>query len=154
VRWFPDKRVWRLGWSPPATDSARSHDVSDRARAAAGHTAALPLFGIAFGLAGLLAQSRQPDAAWQAFHAPGVIVSDSRRSEISGCRRCCARRFLGNVLMMTMMSTSGLSDFADGRLTRDFGMADVVVFGLCLPLALDRSHHQWIDTAVFRLGLG
>ena len=41
-------------------------------------------------------------------------------------------------LMMTMMSTSGLMVISQmGVFTRDFGMADVVVFGLpVLPLAL------------------
>ena len=59
--------------------------------------------------------------------------------------------------MMTMMSTTGLMVTSQmGAFTRDFGMADVLVFGLpLLPLALSLDRiTNGADAAVLRLGVG
>ena len=59
-------------------------------------------------------------------------------------------------VMMTMMSTGGLMVISQlGAFAKDFGVADVTVFGMAaLPLALTaRPLHQRADAAVLRLAV-
>ena len=61
-------------------------------------------------------------------------------------------------VMMTMMSTGGLmviSQFA--RFAQDFGVTQTMVLcghGRTAARADDRPHHEWLDPAILRLGVG
>lgn len=144
VQWFPDKRglatglvaagygIGALLTTFPIAAVLRESTYQD----------ALTRFGLAFGVVGLIAAQglRRPDAAWhmawnqRSRSDPAATPSiDVSTREMLG-----TRIFWVMFLMMTMMSTTGLMVISQmGAFTRDFGMADVLVFGLpVLPLAL------------------
>ncbi len=146
VQWFPDKRGFATGMVAagygigallttfPIAAVLRESTYQD----------ALTRFGLVFGAVGLLAAQglRRPDAAWlmawnQKARAAGGATAgppiDVAPSEMLG-----TRIFWLMFLMMTMMSTTGLMVISQmGAITRDFGMADTMVFGMAvLPLAL------------------
>ena len=165
VQWFPDKRGLATGLVaagygigallttfPIATRRCASRPIRTRSRGSASSSRVVGLLA-AQGL-------RRPDAAWQGCDreqraaAPASAETADRRLR----RREMLRTpiFWLMFVMMTMMSTSGLMVMSQmGAFTRDFGMADVLVFGLpLLPLALSLDRiTNGADAAVLRLGV-
>ena len=138
VRWFPDRRglatgVVAAGYGFGAI--ATTFPIDSMLKSA-GYQHTLVVFGIILGLVGA--------AAALAMRTPngGDILPPA--PAMSHARDVAPRQMLGTPVfwllfaMMTMMSTGGLmiiSQFA--AFSRDFGVANVVVFGLAaLPLAL------------------
>src|SRR6202167_523455 len=138
VRWFPDRRglatgVVAAGYGFGAILTTFPIDTMIKQ---AGYQHTLLVFGIILGVVGALAALAirmptsedvlppPPEMAARAGAAPGQMLR--------------SRVFWLMFLMMTMMSTGGLmiiSQFA--AFSRDFGVANVMVFGLAaLPLAL------------------
>jgi OFA family oxalate/formate antiporter-like MFS transporter len=144
VQWFPDRRGLATGLAAAGYGSGAilttipiSHII-----AASNYRHALLEFGIILGAIGIVAALGlgRPDAA----------VSAALRARVKAtANRECARNYTPLEMintplfwlmfaMMTMMCTSGLMVISEmGAFTKDFGMADVLVFGVAaLPLAL------------------
>ena len=160
VRWFPDRRGFAVGMVAAGygfgailttfpieamlKTSGYQHDAGDlrhHLRASSASLAAL----------GLRAPSRERQVTAR---SPRIVDQQARLPR----RRQMLRTpiFWLMFVMMTMMSTGGLmvsSQFA--AFTRDFGIADVLVFGTggAAARAHLRPHHQRADAAVLRLGL-
>ena len=139
VRWFPDMRgfatgVVAAGYGFGAFLTTFPIDAMQRSL---GHRPTLVTFGVILGLVGAAASLflRMPNSAHA---APVVRGATSARRDYAPGEMLRTKLFWLLFLMMTMMSTGGLtviSQFAP--FTRDFGVADVTVFGLAaLPLAL------------------
>ena len=145
VQWFPDKRglatglvaagygVGALLTTFPIASVLRESTYQD----------ALTRFGVIFALVGLVAAQglRRPDAHWQmdwSQRARAAGAASSPPIDLSPLEMLGTRIFWLMFLMMTMMSTTGLMVTSQmGAFTRDFGMANVLVWGLpLLPLAL------------------
>ena len=136
VRWFPDRRGFACGMAAagygigamltifPITDMLKS----------AGYQQTLVIFGLILGLVGVAASLGLKEPA--APIAPAGAAEDATGSTPGSMLRSPVFWLL--FVMMTMMSTGGLmviSQFA--AFSRDFGVADVIVFGFAaLPLAL------------------
>jgi oxalate/formate antiporter len=139
VQWFPDKRGLATGLVAagygmgallttfPISSMLREYSYQD----------ALVRFGALFAVIGL--------AASQGLRRPVGLGPGSAPGSAQGATIDVAPRvMLGTPVfwlmfaMMTMMSTTGLMVTSQmGAFTRDFGMADVLLFGLpLLPLAL------------------
>ncbi len=144
VQWFPDKRglatglvaagygIGALLTTFPIATVLRESTYQD----------ALVRFGLVFGVVGLIAAQglKRPDAAWtmawnQKVRAGGATGTPI---DVSPTEMLGTRLFWLMFGMMTMMSTTGLMVTSQmGAFTRDFGMGNVLVFGLpVLPLAL------------------
>jgi OFA family oxalate/formate antiporter-like MFS transporter len=144
VQWFPDKRGLATGLVAAGYGFGAVLTTFPIARSmkATGYQHVLLEFGTVFGVVGLLAAQglRRPD--------PAVLARQPerhrRRAQPASSRSFTPREMLRTpifwlmFLMMTMMSTSGLMVISQmGAFTKDFGMAEVAVFGLpVLPLAL------------------
>jgi len=138
VRWFPDRRGLATGAVAAGYGfgAILTTFPVDTMMKQAGYQHTLVVFGIIFGIVGAAAAlgMRMPTSADMLPPPPatasqaGVPPSEMLRSRV----------FWLMFFMMTMMSTGGLmiiSQFA--AFSRDFGVANVVVFGLAaLPLAL------------------
>ncbi len=138
VRWFPDRRGFATGMVAAGYGfgAIATTFPIDSMLKSAGYQHTLVVFGIILGLVGA--------AAALAMRTPngGDILPPA--PAMSHARDVAPRQMLGTPVfwllfaMMTMMSTGGLmiiSQFA--AFSRDFGVANVVVFGLAaLPLAL------------------
>jgi oxalate/formate antiporter len=141
VQWFPDRRGLATGLVAagygmgallttfPIASVLRESSYQD----------ALVRFGVIFGLVGLAAAQglRRPDRGW------GRSLTQADRSvtppiDVPPPVMIRTPVFWLMFVMMTMMSTTGLMVTSQmGAFTRDFGMADVLLFGLpLLPLAL------------------
>jgi MFS transporter, OFA family, oxalate/formate antiporter len=145
VQWFPDKRGLATGLVAAGYGMGAlltTFPIASVLRAST-YQDALMQFGLIFALVGLVAAQglRRPDASWQ--------MSWNRRARAGGASAGTAidvaplemlgtRIFWLMFAMMTMMSTTGLMVTSQmGAFTRDFGMANVLLFGLpVLPLAL------------------
>jgi OFA family oxalate/formate antiporter-like MFS transporter len=144
VQWFPDRRGLATGFVAAGYGFGAVLTTFPIATVmkATSYQHALLEFGIVFGGVGLLAAQglRRPDPAWLAFRPE----RQRHRSQPASSRSYTPREMLRTpifwlmFLMMTMMSTSGLMVISQmGAFTKDFGMAEIVVFGLpVLPLAL------------------
>lgn len=137
VRWFPDRRGFAAGMVAAGygmgailTTFPISHSL-----AGAGLEATFWKFGTLFAVIGVLAA--------QGLRSPTPDVAVPGRPELSDAG-LAPRQMLKTPLfwlmfiMMTMMSTSGLMVTSQmATFARDFGVADLVVFGVAaLPLAL------------------
>ncbi len=141
VQWFPDRRGLATGLVAagygmgallttfPIASVLRESSYQD----------ALVRFGVIFALVGLAAAQglRRPDRAW----ARSLAHADrSATPPVDVPPHVMLRTpvFWLMFAMMTMMSTTGLMVTSQmGAFTRDFGMADVLLYGLpLLPLAL------------------
>jgi MFS transporter, OFA family, oxalate/formate antiporter len=141
VRWFPDRRglaagVVAAGYGFGAILTTFPIDSMIKS---SGYQTTLITFGIILGVVGLAAALglREPRL--------GEVAEAARHAEVETSARDTRPQemlktpiFWLLFVMMTMMSTGGLmvvSNFA--AFARDFGVADVMVFGLAaLPLAL------------------
>jgi len=139
VQWFPDRRGFATGIAAAGYGVGAiltTFPVAEMMKGA-GHQAALFRFGLVFIVVGVLAAQglRRPS---------GSVIADAGSRQRAGSRDVRPREMLATPIfwlmfaMMTMMSTAGLMVISQmAAFTRDFGMADLIVFGLpLLPLAL------------------
>jgi oxalate/formate antiporter len=144
VQWFPDRRGLATGLAAAGYGSGAilttipiSHII-----ASSNYRHALLEFGIILGAIGIVAALglRKPDAAALAALRTHVKTSTNRESarDYTPLEMVKTPLFWVLFAMMTMMCTSGLMVISQmGAFTKDFGMADVLVFGVAaLPLAL------------------
>ena len=138
VRWFPDRRGLATGFVAAGYGfgAILTTFPIDTMMKASGYQHTLVVFGIILGLVGVAAALalRMPTSA-DVLPPPPAQASQRRNAPQQMLR---TPMFWLMFVMMTMMSTGGLmviSQFA--AFSRDFGVANVVVFGLAaLPLAL------------------
>ena len=138
VRWFPDRRGFATGMVAAGYGfgAIATTFPIDAMMKSAGYQHTLVVFGIILGLIGA--------AAALAMRMPGpgdvlpVAPIMASKTSVEPKQMLRSRVFWLMFFMMTMMSTGGLmiiSQFA--AFSRDFGVANVMVFGLAaLPLAL------------------
>ena len=143
VQWFPDKRglaaglvAAGYGFGAILTTFPISNSLN-----ASGLSHTLTLYGIIFGIVGILAAlgMRRPDK-----NMPHVAADATAHGLVQETRDYEPREMLQTPIfwlmfvMMTMMSTSGLMVISQmGAFAKDFGVKDALVFGLAaLPLAL------------------
>jgi oxalate/formate antiporter len=143
VQWFPDKRglaaglvAAGYGFGAILTTFPISNSLN-----ASGLSHTLTLYGIIFGIVGILAAlgMRRPDK-----NMPHVAADATAHGLVQETRDYEPREMLRTPIfwlmfvMMTMMSTSGLMVISQmGAFAKDFGVKDALVFGLAaLPLAL------------------
>jgi oxalate/formate antiporter len=139
VQWFPDRRgfatgIVAAGYGVGAvlTTFPVAQSIKD-----ASYRQALVRFGVIFIAVGVLAaQGLRRQSGSRTANARSPIVAASR--DFRPLEMLRTRIFWLMFVMMTMMSTAGLMVISQmAAFTRDFGMADVAVFGLALlPLAL------------------
>ncbi len=144
VQWFPDKRGLATGFVAAGYGVGAlltTFPISSQL-ASGGYQTALVQFGILFAVVGLIAAQglRRPTPAVQTLlrnHADGKTGARPI-VDVSTLAMLATPVFWLMFVMMTMMSTTGLMVTSQmGAFTRDFGMANVLVFGLpVLPLAL------------------
>jgi MFS transporter, OFA family, oxalate/formate antiporter len=145
VQWFPDRRGLATGLVAAGYGFGAiltTFPISQVIQASDYHRALLE-FGVIFGAVGLISAQglKRPEGSW---HAAQRELLQSVPSHQEASRSVTPVEMLKTPIfwlmfvMMTMMSTSGLMVVSQmGAFTRDFGMADVLVFGLpALPLAL------------------
>jgi MFS transporter, OFA family, oxalate/formate antiporter len=138
VRWFPDRRGFATGMVAAGYGfgAILTTFPIDTMLKSAGYQHTLVVFGIVLGLIGAAAAlaMRMPGPADVLPPAPAM----SSTTNVEPTRMLRSKVFWLMFIMMTMMSTGGLmiiSQFA--AFSRDFGVANVMVFGLAaLPLAL------------------
>src|SRR5450830_808055 len=135
VRWFPDRRGFAVGMVAAGYGMGAILTTFPIAGALAGQglESTLWQFGIIFAVIGVIASQalRSPDPMTA---LPATRVAQSTGNDLT------PRQMLRTPLfcLMTMMSTSGLMVTSQmASFARDFGVANVMVFGLAaLPLAL------------------
>ena len=163
VRWFPDRRGFAVGMVAAGYGMGAILTTFPIASALAGQglESTLWQFGLVFALVGVIASQalRSPD--------PTLVRLTLRRTQQTTGHDLAPRQMLRQPLfwlmfcMMTMMSTSGLMVTSQmASFSRDFGVANVLVFGLAaLPLALTvdrltngltRPFFGWISDRVGR----
>jgi oxalate/formate antiporter len=143
VQWFPDKRGLAVGLVAAGYGFGAiltTFPISSSLHAA-GLSRTLLVFGIVFGVVGVLAAlgMRRPDNRMS-----HVAVDAEAHGLVQETRDYAPREMLRSPIfwlmfvMMTMMSTSGLMVISQmGAFAKDFGVKDALVFGLAaLPLAL------------------
>ena len=138
VRWFPDRRGFATGMVAAGYGfgAILTTFPIDTMIKASGYQHTLVVFGVILGAVGALAAlaMRMP-AASDTLPAPAVMTGTK---DVGPGTMIRTPVFWLMFVMMTMMSTGGLmiiSQFA--AFSRDFGVAEVVVFGMAaLPLAL------------------
>jgi oxalate/formate antiporter len=145
AQWFPDRRGLATGLVAAGYGFGAiltTFPISQVIKASNYHRALLE-FGMIFGVVGLIAAQglRRPERTYQltprGFTHSAASPTEAARS-FTPAEMLKTPIFWLMFVMMTMMSTSGLMVVSQmGAFTRDFGMADVLVFGLpALPLAL------------------
>jgi oxalate/formate antiporter len=141
VQWFPDRRglatgIVAAGYGMGAllTTFPIAELLKD-----AGYQAALVRYGLIFIAAGVIAaQGLRIAAPTNGRHTGSGLTDPGSRPEFRPSEMLRTPIFWLMFVMMTMMSTAGLMVTSQmAAFTRDFGMANAVVFGLpLLPLAL------------------
>ena len=145
AQWFPDRRGLATGLVAAGYGFGAiltTFPISQVIKASNYHRALLE-FGVIFGVVGLIAAQGlgRPERTYQltprGFTHSAASPTEAARS-FTPAEMLKTPIFWLMFVMMTMMSTSGLMVVSQmGVFTRDFGMADVLVFGLpALPLAL------------------
>jgi MFS transporter, OFA family, oxalate/formate antiporter len=132
VRWFPDRRGFACGVVAAGYGMGAiltTFPISS-SLATAGHQSTLIIYGLIFGVIGILAaqgMERPPNNFASASNSSGIGPLVMLRSPI----------FWVLFLMMSMMSSSGLMVITQmAAFAKDFGVANTVVFGIAaLPLA-------------------
>jgi MFS transporter, OFA family, oxalate/formate antiporter len=138
VRWFPDRRGLATGLVAAGYGfgAILTTFPIDTMMNQAGYQHTLVVFGIIFGFVGAAAALAMRPPGTAAVLPPAPTISSQFGVEPKQMLR--SKVFWLMFIMMTMMSTGGLmiiSQFA--AFSRDFGVANVMVFGLAaLPLAL------------------
>jgi len=145
AQWFPDRRGLATGLVAAGYGFGAiltTFPISQVIKASNYHRALLE-FGVIFGVMGLIAAQglrrpqRAPQGTPRELTHSAACPTEAPRS-FTPAKMLKTPIFWLMFVMMTMMSTSGLMVVSQmGAFTRDFGMADVLVFGLpALPLAL------------------
>jgi MFS transporter, OFA family, oxalate/formate antiporter len=138
VRWFPDRRGFATGMVAAGygMGAILTTFPVNASLAASGWQHTLLVFGIVFGIVGLVAAQglRMPPREWMAQHE----ATKSSVADVSSRKMLGTPVFWLMFLMMTMMATSGLMVISQmGSFARDFGVTSATVWGLAaLPLAL------------------
>ncbi len=146
AQWFPDRRGLATGLVAAGYGFGAvltTFPISQIIRASDYHHALLE-FGAIFGAVGLISAQglKRPEAPSEVAQrdlTPLAVPSPKQAlRSFTPAEMLRTPIFWLMFVMMTMMSTSGLMVVSQmGSFTRDFGMADVLVFGLpALPLAL------------------
>lgn len=140
VRWFPDRRGFAVGMVAAGYGMGAILTTFPIASslASSGLETTFWQFGLLFAVIGVIAAQglRSPDAAQTAaMPAPAITAS---AHDLAPRQMLRTPLFWLMFVMMTMMSTSGLMVTSQmATFARDFGVANVMVFGLAaLPLAL------------------
>jgi OFA family oxalate/formate antiporter-like MFS transporter len=144
VQWFPDMRGLSTGLAAAGYGSGALLTTIPISRviAASDYRHALLQFGIILGAIAFVAALglQRPDEATGAALRARVKVTANRQTTQDYRPSAMVKTPLFWLMfaMMTMMCTSGLMVVSEmGAFTKDFGMADVLVFGVAaLPLAL------------------
>ncbi len=137
LKWFPDRRGFAVGVVAAGYGFGAMATIFpiDTMMKAQGYQQTLMVIGLILGGVGALAGvlTRQPPE-----HEPGAAFALPDATDVPVGKMLKTSTFWLMFLMMTMMSTGGLmviSQFAP--FTRDFGIADVTLFGMAaLPFAL------------------
>ena len=168
AQWFPDRRglatglvAAGYGFGAILTTFPISHIIR-----ASNYRHALLDFGVILGVVGLLSAQglRRPEGGWEAAQLELTPAAPSHKRafrSFTPAEMLKTPIFWLMFVMMMMMSTSGLMVVSQmGAFTRDFGMADVLVFGFAaLPLALSidrfangltRPFFGWISDRIGR----
>ena len=138
VRWFPDRRGFATGIVAAGYGMGAILTTFPVASslAANGWQQTLLVFGIVFGVVGLIAAQglRMPPQSWMAQHES----IKSSVADVESRQMLKTPVFWLMFVMMTMMSTSGLMVISQmGSFARDFGVTSAMVMGMAaLPLAL------------------
>ena len=132
VRWFPDKRGFACGIVAAGYGMGAiltTFPISG-SLAAVGHQPTLIIFGLIFGLVGLLAA--------QGMKRPPTKSAGQSRTGVSPGVMLRSPIFWVLFVMMSMMSSSGLMVITQmAAFAKDFGVANAIVLGTAaLPLAL------------------
>lgn len=143
VQWFPDRRGLATGIAAAGYGCGAILTTIPISRiiAASGYRHALLEFGIIFGIVGILAALglRAPSAVDRdALRAREVTATHTSGRDYTPLEMVKTPIFWLFFVMMMMMCTSGLMVVSEmGAFMKDFGMAEVLVFGVAaLPLAL------------------
>jgi oxalate/formate antiporter len=142
VQWFPDKRGLATGLVAAGYGMGAlltTFPISSVLREST-YQDALVRFGLLFALVGLAAAQGLRRPALESMPAAGLRATGSVAStaDFAPTEMLRTSIFWLMFAMMTMMSTTGLMVTSQmGAFSRDFGMADVLLWGLpVLPLAL------------------
>jgi OFA family oxalate/formate antiporter-like MFS transporter len=135
VRWFPDRRGFACGMAAAGYGLGAmltTFPISDML-ASSGYRQTLIVFGAILGLVGIAAAIGLKEPAPAAPAARAIIETG-----VGPVQMLRTPIFWLLFVMMTMMSTGGLMVITQFSVfSRDFGMGDVVLFGLAaVPLAL------------------
>jgi len=139
VRWFPDRRGFAVGMVAAGYGMGAILTTFPISSALAGQglESTLWQFGLIFAVIGVVASQalRSPDPMTA---LPATRVAQSTGNDLTPRQMLRTPLFWLMFCMMTMMSTSGLMVTSQmASFARDFGVANVMVFGLAaLPLAL------------------
>jgi MFS transporter, OFA family, oxalate/formate antiporter len=146
VQWFPDRRGLATGAIAAGYGMGALLTTFPIAGvlATAGYRAVLVQFGVIFGVVGFLAAQGLRRPVWSPPSIENRQPGQSRSTPQGDVVHFRPGEMIRTSLfwlmfsMMTMMSTAGLMVTSQmGAFTRDFGMADIPVFGFpLLPLAL------------------
>jgi OFA family oxalate/formate antiporter-like MFS transporter len=145
VRWFPDRRGLATGLAAAGYGFGAfftSFPIDSMIKSS-GYAQTLIVWGVIQGIIGILAAQwlRTPPDNYHVQGAPPTATVAQARRSYSPSEMLKSPVFYLLFVMMSMMSTSGLMVvFNVGPFAKDFGVADMLVFGMAaLPLSLTLS---------------